>query len=81
MTLPGLISATKMSPLGATRIWRGPSSLANAVTVKPGGTLNVAPAGCGTLWESATPGVATSGGRSAGVILRVTPGASARQSP
>ena len=72
----------KMSPLGATRSARGASSLAKAVTLKPGRVFKVAPAGCGATDGGATPGAIITGGpRSARVILRETPGASLRQSP
>ncbi len=47
---PASISATKMSPLGATRSRRGPERpVANASTVNPGGTFGVAPLGRGTM--------------------------------
>ena len=79
---PASVSATKISPFGATRICRGWSSLAKAVTVKPAGTLSSAPAGRATIAEGeAVGGLAKGLGISAAVIRRVTPGASVRQSP
>jgi len=82
-TRPGWVSATKTSPLGATRITRGlVRPVTNGAAVKPGSVCSSAPAGRGTTLEGARPsGAGRSGGRSATVIWRVTPGASARQSP
>src|SRR5258708_24599451 len=81
--LPALVSATKISPLGATRIWRGPfSPSANNSTLNPAGTCGKAAAGRGTIRETlADEGVAPGRGRSSAFIRRLTPGLSARQSP
>ena len=49
---PALVSATKMSPFGATRIWRGPlSPSANSSILKPAGTCGAADGGRGTTRE------------------------------
>src|SRR5271156_6881131 len=61
-TRPAPLSATKMSPLGATRTTRGllrPS--ANKSTAKPGGTLGAAPAGRATTCEGFAAGGGASG--------------------
>ena len=51
--LPGMLSATKRSPLGAVTITRGLRSLvANSVTLKPSGALGQAPSGRGTTLRS-----------------------------
>src|SRR5216684_115598 len=72
-----------MSPLGATRIWRGPfSSSANNSTLNPAGTCGTAAEGRGTTRDTlADDGVAPGRGRSLALIRRLTPGLSARQSP
>src|ERR1019366_10591489 len=68
------------------RHWLSQASMAipvaNGSTVKPSGTLMAASAGLGTTLDRlAAVGVSSDLGRSAGVILRVTPGASECQSP
>jgi hypothetical protein len=80
---PGRVSAMKTSPLGATRMARGPLSPdANSAMLNPGGTRGTAPAGRATTrGPLPADGVAPGGGRSAGVMCRQVPGASARQSP
>src|ERR1700736_1184527 len=72
-----------MSPLGATRIRRGPlSPSANNTILNPAGTCGTAAGGRGTTWETlADEGVAQGRGRSSGFIRRLTPGLSVRQSP
>src|ERR1700682_2389117 len=72
-----------MSPLGATRIWRGSlSSSANNSTLNPAGTCGTAAEGRGTTRDTlADDGVAPGRGRSSGLIRRLTPGLSPRQSP
>src|SRR5437899_2565337 len=72
---PELVSTTKISPLGAVRIIRGPlSPLANSSTLKPAGTCGTADAGRDTtrdelLLEGVAPGL----GKSCGVIRRTVP--------
>ena len=65
-----------MSPLGATRITRGMTSLsAKRPTWKPGGACGMAPAGRSTIFERVdADSVAKGWGRSATVILRKMPG-------
>ncbi len=71
-----------MSPLGAVRMARGPSSpRANGATVKPAGTLGAAPSGGATTLAWAAFIVWSGGGRSPTVTRCTTPGASSRQSP
>ena len=79
----GRLRARKMSPLGATRSTRAPCiPVTRASTENPGIVLSVAFAGLGTTFDRlAVEGVSPGAGRSAGVILRITPGASVRQSP
>jgi hypothetical protein len=56
--------------------------LATSSTTKPGGAFGQALAGrAKTVGPLLTLGVAYGGGMSVGVILRLTPGASLRQSP
>jgi hypothetical protein len=80
---PALVSATKTSPFGATRIWRGPlNPSANSSALKPAGTRGAADGGRGTTRElfeaeAVAPGL----GKSAGRISLTTPGLSERQSP
>jgi len=73
----------KTSPLGATRIWRGPlSPSANNSILNPAGTFGTTEGGRRTIggpW--AVEGVAPGFGKSSGRISRLTPGLSARQSP
>src|SRR3569832_42770 len=80
---PLWVSETKMSPFGAVLIARGPfNPSTSSSTLKPAGTLGVAPAGCGTTRETlADEAVAPGFGRSVGRIRRTTPGRSARQPP
>ena len=72
-----------MSPLGAVCIVRGWSRpLANTVASKPGGKRGLAPEGRGTTdGLSEADALANGAGSASGLIWRVTPGASARQSP
>src|SRR6202022_4463389 len=81
--LPARVSATKMSPLGATRIWRGLlSPSANSSTLNPAGTCGSDEGGRWTTRETlAAEGVAPGFGKSSALIRRLTPGLSARQSP
>src|SRR6202047_1831953 len=80
---PALVSATKMSPLGAPRIWPGAlGPPANNSTLNPAGTCGTAAEGRGTTRDTlADDGVAPGCGRSSGLIRRLTPGLSPRQSP
>ena len=48
LTWPIAVWATKMSPLGATRMTRGIFNWTKGSTLKPGGTSGVAPAGWAT---------------------------------
>jgi hypothetical protein len=82
-TRPAPVSATKMSPFGATRSSRGPAKPeANCCTVKPAGTDRTAPAGRATFMGlSRAEGVAKFAGRSATLTVCRTPGPSLRQSP
>jgi hypothetical protein len=72
-----------MSPLGATWIWRGPlNPSANNSILNPAGTCGIVDDGRGTTREMlAAEAVAPGLGKSAGLISRLTPGLSARQSP
>ncbi len=76
---PAALSATKMSPFGATRTMRGlVRPVAKRRTVKPAGTRNAAPGGgLTTLGPLPTDWFAYAGGRSAGAMRCTTPGASA----
>src|ERR1700730_11880095 len=73
----------KTSPLGATRMMRGPlNPSANSSTLNPAGTCGIAEAGRGTDRKTlAAEGVAPGLGKSAAVRCLVMPGLSARQSP
>src|SRR5262252_116735 len=80
--LPATLSATKISPLGAARIRRGPSSpSASRLTLKPPGTtgfwLAVRPA-MRRPFENEAP--RSPGGRSVALMCRRSPGRSALQS-
>src|SRR4051794_39174566 len=72
-----------MSPFGATLIWRGPfNPEANSSALNPAGTLGMVAGGRGTRRELfAEEGVAPGRGRSPGLMRRITPGLSRRQSP
>src|SRR5665213_812036 len=80
---PGPVSATKTSPLGATRISRGPlKPSANNAILNPMGTCGTADACRVTICEPLeTEGVAPGFGKSSGLISLSVPGRSARQSP
>lgn len=78
---PPWVSATKISPLGAIRMVRGPDRVANWLTVKPAGVFSAASAGLGFRLATAAAIALDGGLRSAGVIFRTTPGASVVQSP
>ena len=80
---PGMLSATKMSPLGAVTILRGlRKPVAYSDTWKPLGARGIAPSGRLTsLGKLLADGVSNGLGRSSTVILRRTPGASVVQSP
>ena len=73
----------KISPFGATRIWRGAlSPSANNSILNPDGTCSDAPGGLATTRDELdTDGVAPGAGISDGLINRLTPGLSVRQSP
>ena len=77
------VSATKISPFGATLSRRG--SLRPSATrsiLKPGGTCSETPAGRGTTRApQEADGVAPGRRRSCGLIRRIVPGLSRRQSP
>src|SRR5689334_22578515 len=77
------LSATKMSPFGATRMSRGFFRPAvNSSTLNPEGTTGNLPAGRGmSLGPFSTDSVRNGLGMSAGVMRRRTPGASVVQSP
>jgi hypothetical protein len=81
-TLPELLSATKISPLGAARIRRGSSSpSANRLTSNPGGTVGLwlgERCTIRTPFENEAPRSAA--GRSAALMCRRRPGRSALQS-
>src|SRR6266550_1409714 len=79
---PAILSARKMSPLGALRISRGSCRPeAYSSTLKPGGTCGHAFAGRGTILGALPDeGVASGGGRSFTLIFRVLPGFSYRKS-
>src|SRR5262245_58790172 len=78
-----LLSATNKSPFGATRSARGlVSPAANSSTVKPSGTIGLAPTGIFIFsGEFEAEGVIIAGGWSASRISRRTPGLSLFQSP
>src|SRR4051812_30276445 len=83
LTRPAADSTTNTSPLGAVRIMRGSLTLVvSRSTTKPSGTRGSAPAGRRTIAAPlSADGVAYGAGRSSGVSLRRTPGASVVQSP
>src|SRR5689334_1490355 len=83
LTRPAPDSTTNTSPLGAVRIMRGSLTLVvSRSTTNPAGTRGRAPDGRRTIVAPlSADGVAYGAGRSSGVSLRRTPGASVVHSP
>jgi hypothetical protein len=78
---PALLSATNTSPLGATRMMRGSARPeANRLTSKPFGTIGFWSVRRTSLTKFRADADVFGAGKSCGLMIRRTPGWSARQS-